>query len=77
MRRFMTFLAGAMCGALVGSVAALLLAPSSGEEMQTRIRDQASSIQGEIQGAYESRMAQLEAELESLRKSAKVADKES
>lgn len=77
MRRFMTFLAGSMCGALVGSVAALLLAPSSGDELQSRIRDQAGSIQGEIRSAYDARMAQLEAELESLRKSTKPDDKKS
>jgi gas vesicle protein len=72
MRRFMTFLAGALCGALVGSVTALLLAPYSGEDLQGRIRDQAESVSGEIRAAYDSRMAQLEAELESLRKSVKA-----
>ena len=33
MVRTFSFLAGAICGALVGGVAALLLAPSSGEQM--------------------------------------------
>ncbi len=68
MRRFMNFLAGALCGALVGAVTALLLAPSSGEELQTRIGDQMRSMSDEIRAAYENRMAQLEAELASLRK---------
>lgn len=71
MRRFMTFLAGALCGALVGSVTALLLAPYSGEDLQARIREEADTISDDIRGAYEARMAQLEAELASLRKSAK------
>lgn len=70
MRRFTNFLAGAMCGALVGAVTALLLAPTSGEELQTRIGDQMKSMSDEIRAAYENRMAQLEAELESLRKPA-------
>ena len=68
MRRFMNFLAGALCGALVGAVTALLLAPTSGEELQTRIGDQMKSMGDEIREAYENRVAQLEAELASLRK---------
>ena len=68
MRRFMSFIAGAMCGALVGSVTALLLAPTSGEALQGRMRDRATSLRDEVRNAYETRMAQLEAELEGLRK---------
>jgi gas vesicle protein len=68
MRRFMSFIAGAMCGALVGSVTALLLAPSSGEVLQGRMRDRATSFRDEVRDAYETRMAQLQAELDSLRK---------
>lgn len=71
MRRFMNFLAGAMCGALVGAITALLLAPTSGEELQNRISDQMKSMSDEIRAAYENRVAQLEAELASLRKPAK------
>jgi gas vesicle protein len=68
MRRFMNFLAGAMCGALVGAVTALLMAPSSGEVLQQRLRDRTMSLRDEVREAYETRMAQLEAELETLRK---------
>ena len=68
MRRFMNFLAGVLCGALVGAVTALLLAPTSGEELQSRIGDQMKSMSDEIRAAYENRMAQLEAELASLKK---------
>jgi gas vesicle protein len=71
MRQFMNFLAGAMCGALVGAVTALLMAPSSGEVLQQRLRDRTMSMRDEIREAYETRMAQLEAELETLRKSRK------
>lgn len=74
MRRFMTFLAGALCGALVGAVTSLLLAPSSGEELQTRIGDQMRSMGDEIRAAYENRVAQLEAELVSLRKPPPAAE---
>jgi gas vesicle protein len=74
MRRFMNFLAGAMCGALVGAVTALLMAPSSGEVLQQRLRDRTMSLRDEIREAYETRMAQLEEELESLRKPQKSTE---
>ena len=44
MSRFSAFTVGAICGALVGSVAALLLAPSAGEELRTRAQEAISSF---------------------------------
>lgn len=67
MRQFMSFLSGAFLGALVGAVAALLLAPSSGEDLQLRARERLLSLRDEVRDAYASRKAQLEAELEALR----------
>jgi gas vesicle protein len=67
MRRFSMFLAGSICGAAVGAIAALLLAPYSGEELRDRAKDQADAIRDDIIEAYETRTAQLEAELETLR----------
>jgi gas vesicle protein len=67
MRRFFNFVAGAFCGALVGSVAALLLAPESGEQLRRRAAEQFESLQREMNDAYAARRAQLEAELEALR----------
>lgn len=67
MRRFMSFLSGAFLGALVGAVAALLLAPASGEDLQLRARERLLSLRDEVRDAYASRKAQLEAELEALR----------
>jgi gas vesicle protein len=60
-------LAGSLCGALVGAVAALLLAPSSGLELRERMTERARRVQDEVREAYETRRAQLEAELASLR----------
>jgi len=68
MRRFTSFLTGAMVGALVGSLTALLLAPTSGDELRARARDQASSFRDDVREAYETRVAQLEAEIEALRR---------
>jgi gas vesicle protein len=67
MRRFTNFLAGAFCGALVGAVTALLLAPYSGDELRTRAQDRMRTFRDEVQEAYSARVAQLESELASLR----------
>jgi gas vesicle protein len=67
MRRLTMLLAGTLCGALVGAVTALLLAPYSGQELRDRMGDRARLIQDEVREAYETRRAQLEAELEALR----------
>jgi gas vesicle protein len=74
MRSFMSFLAGALCGALVGSVTALLMAPTSGEVLQDQMRERANTVINEVRDAYETRMAQLEAELEALRKPPKPVE---
>ncbi len=73
MRRFMSFLSGAFLGALVGAVAALLLAPSSGEDLQLRARERLFSLRDEVRDAYAARKAQLEAELEALRQPGRTA----
>lgn len=67
MRRMLLFLAGTFCGALVGAVAALLLAPASGEELRSRLCDRYQGLVEDVRQAYQSRRAQLEAELEALR----------
>jgi gas vesicle protein len=74
MRRLSNFLAGAFCGALVGAVTALLLAPYSGDELRSRARERARTFRDEVQEAYSARVAQLEGELDSLR--GKLASKE-
>ncbi len=67
MRRFMSFVAGAFCGALVGSVLALIYAPASGEELRSQLRQRTDAFRDEVREAYAARVAQLEAELERLR----------
>ncbi len=68
MRRFFTFLFGTVSGAIVGASVALLIAPASGEEIRTRARERFSDLRDEIRDAYETRTAQLQAELEAMRK---------
>ncbi len=67
MRRFTSFIAGAMCGALIGSIAALLLAPFSGDELREQVQSRTLAFRDDVREAYDARVAQLEAELEQLR----------
>ncbi len=67
MRRFVTFLVGAVCGALVGAITALLLTPVSGDKLRLRAQSRLETVRDEIREAYSARVAQLEAELEALR----------
>ncbi|MEA1979281.1 MAG: YtxH domain-containing protein, partial [Chloroflexota bacterium] len=56
MRRFSTFIVGAVCGALIGSVTALLLAPESGEKLRLQISERTGAFRDEVQGAYTARL---------------------
>lgn len=68
MRRFMAFLTGSLCGALVGAVAALFLAPYSGGELRERTRDRLAAFRQDVRQAYDARREQLETELDALRR---------
>lgn len=66
MNRFMSFMAGALCGAVVGSVAALLLAPMSGQELQSRTREQVDYVVDEARSAAQAKRDELEKQLDTL-----------
>jgi gas vesicle protein len=68
MRRFSAYLMGAMCGALLGSLAVLLLTPASGEELKSRATYRLATLRDELREAYDARTRQLEAELEALKR---------
>ena len=67
MSKFFNFIAGATLGALVGASIAILLAPTSGEELQAQIKSQVDQIQLEVKTAASDRRAELEKQLSSLR----------
>ncbi|MCC7360366.1 MAG: YtxH domain-containing protein [Anaerolineales bacterium] len=69
------FLAGLMSGAIVGAVSALLLAPTSGRELQARAREQFDTLVDDARTAAETKRVQLEAQLASL-KAPKTPEKE-
>ncbi len=66
MRKFASFVFGSVMGAMFGAVVALLIAPSSGEELQARARERVATLRDEVQNAYDVRAAQLQAELDVL-----------
>jgi gas vesicle protein len=67
MNKIFNFIAGATLGALVGASVAILLAPTSGEELQAQIKSQVDQIQLEVKTAASDRRAELEKQLSTLR----------
>jgi gas vesicle protein len=54
------FLAGFVVGGLVGAAAALLLAPQSGEETRTLIRDKSIELKGQVESSAADARAKVE-----------------
>ena len=69
MKSLISFIAGAMCGAVVGAAAVLLFTPQSGHELQERLRSQYQFALKEGQRAAADRRAELEAQLATLKQS--------
>lgn len=68
MKRIISFLSGVLSGAVVGSVVAILLAPSSGKEMIGGIQGRADQLVDNLKAAVEQERQRLEAELASLKR---------
>lgn len=73
MNRFISFMSGAVMGALVGATLALLFTPAAGEELRAKMQEQALRIQEEVKTATETRRAELEEQLATLRKPHPIA----
>ncbi len=67
MSRIFNFMFGLMMGGLVGATVALLLAPTSGEEMRAQLQEQTIRLKDEVKSVAEARRAELERELSALR----------
>ncbi len=67
MRKFFNFFMGLMMGGMVGATIALLLAPTSGEEMRGQLQEQSIRLRDEVKAVAEARRAELERELNALR----------
>lgn len=67
MGKIFNFFAGLMVGGLVGAVVALLLAPTSGEDIRAQIEEQSIRLRDEVKSVAVARRAELERELSALR----------
>lgn len=67
MRKLISFIAGITMGGLVGTVLALLFAPTSGDKLRTEIRERTSTFAGEIRQAADTKRIELQERLETLR----------
>jgi gas vesicle protein len=68
MQRFFNFIAGITVGALVGALAALLMTPSSGNEVRENIQNRADGLMSELKSAVADERRRLEVELEALKR---------
>ena len=64
MRKTFYLILGLLAGAAVGAAAAMLLAPYSGQELQTRIRVRVQELIEEGKRAAAARRVELQAQLE-------------
>jgi gas vesicle protein len=69
MRKFLSFLSGAVMGALVGATVALLLAPFSGDELRGQLQQRLNTLRDELSEAASSRKIELEKQLKTMRQS--------
>lgn len=67
MRRMFGFLIGVMVGSLVGSTIALLIAPESGEQLRSGIRQRGQGFVDQVRSAAQSRQIELQDRLEAMR----------
>lgn len=65
MNKFMGFMAGAVCGVLVGAVTALLFTPASGSELIQSAEDRWQMTKSEARQAMEERRRELEGQYRS------------
>lgn len=67
MSKVFSFLAGAISGALVGAVTALLLTPASGEDLKADVAARIAAAKEEFQQAYNETYQNKEAEYQQLK----------
>lgn len=67
MRKMFGFLIGVLVGGLVGSTVALLLAPESGDELRSELRERGQNFIGEVRHAADTRRIELKDRLDTMR----------
>ncbi|MEZ4515072.1 MAG: YtxH domain-containing protein [Chloroflexota bacterium] len=64
MNKIFSFLAGALCGALVGAATALLLTPASGDKLRADAEARWNEAMREANAAMEQRRRELETQFQ-------------
>ena len=72
MRKMMNFVTGVLCGATIGAVLALLMAPYSGADLQSQIRSQVEELVEKGRQAANIKQAELETQLEAFKRGQSV-----
>lgn len=67
MQRTLSFLAGALTGALVGATLMVLFTPASGETVRSDLRNRLDALRDQMQEAASARREEMEAQLSNLR----------
>ena len=67
MRRMFGFLIGITVGSLVGSTIALLMAPESGDDLRSQLRDRGQNFFEDVRHAADERKIELRQQLEEMR----------
>jgi gas vesicle protein len=68
MNKFLALMGGLLGGAIVGAVIALLLTPSSGNDLKQQARQRYNDMLDEGRKAAEARRAEVVAEFEALKR---------
>ena len=72
MNKFFSFAAGIMSGAVVGGVAALLMAPASGDHLRTEAQSRWEEALAEARRAMEETRRQKELEFEMMKEAGEI-----
>jgi gas vesicle protein len=67
MQRALSFLSGAVAGALVGATLMVIFTPASGESVRSDLRNRVQRFRDQLQDAASARRAELETQLANLR----------
>lgn len=65
MKKVFSFMAGLLCGVLVGGVGTLLLTPASGEDLRKQADERWQSAKSEARRARDEKQRELEAQFNS------------
>lgn len=68
MSKILSFLAGVLCGAIVGGAAALLFTPASGEDLRVEMTNRWREALDEARQAMEETRRELQTQFEQMQK---------